>query len=92
MGVHIIVRDKDYNRHPEWDTIRYHNDREVVSLLVRQEPVWGDVNEFGDSPGFHPKDMDAFRELIRQRGFANESRYMQLCDIMEDGWLVYLSY
>ena len=86
MGIHIVIQDKNGDRHPSWDWIRYSNDREFMTLLHRSTIL--DIvadKEYGDAIGYRPIDAEfaSLRDRIKVEEYSNEARYLELCDILE---------
>lgn len=92
MGIHITIKNKRGEEHPDWDYIRYRNDRDFWSLITRLEQPKGFIvdDEYGDVIGFRPGDIPALRRQIIRKQYSNEKRYLQFCDIMEEDeqWFV----
>jgi hypothetical protein len=91
MGLHILVccdrgRD-DRDDHPRWDSVRYNNDAEFQTLLFGYDlishPEW-------DGGWFRPVDSAALRAGIREAGWQNGSRYVELLDILDGDPAVWL--
>lgn len=86
MGIHIIVKDKDYNRHPDWDHLRQAGDREFPNLID-----WG--NTVTEDESFRPTDVPELRRRIDASHLSNKARYHHLLDLLQDEkWWLYFSY
>ena len=90
MGVHIVIKNAEGERHPTWDWIRYGNDTEFAYMLLREEKTFVVDGSWGEWVGFRPVDIDGLREVIIECGWSNQERYLGLCDILEgdEQWLV----
>jgi len=89
MGIHITIKNLAGERHPDWDWIRYGNDKEFFyGVLMEQDIEW--IVDEGDTLGMRPKDIEGLREAIREEDYSNEDRYLGFCDLLEaDGqWFV----
>ena len=91
MGYHIGITKKDYKaQHGEWDSLRYTEDWDFISLFEEKNKIYPKWNTYGGI--FKPKDINEARIKLNKSNIEYKERYLKLLLLLEDSnrwWIDY---
>ncbi|MEM9438763.1 MAG: hypothetical protein AAGA15_17175 [Pseudomonadota bacterium] len=92
MGIHVLVINRKFIEHPEWDWVRCAGDSYIPFAVKFSGQVLADFG-YGEDRPVRPADVgDLFKEMMRYAP-ENVERWNCLCDILRDNrWWLSFSY